>query len=123
MTYKEAKSYLAEANLLLLTNDDIGARNLKERLLKKCENVDVEMYQSLKRISFSPIVQTSSMDLVSKNSRINAANNGIQLLINILNIEVNRKREQTDNIRFRISIVIAVISVLVSVISLCITFI
>ena len=122
MTYKEAKSYLAEANLLLLTNDDIGARNLKERLLKKCENVDVEMYQSLKRISFSPIVQTSSMDLVSKNSRINAANNGIQLLINILNIEVNRKREQTDDIRFRISIVIAVISVLVSVISLCITF-
>lgn len=122
MTYKEAKSYLAEANLLLLKNDDIGARNLKERLLKKCENVDVEMYQSLKRISFSPIVQTSSMDLVSKNSRINAANNGIQLLINILNIEVNRKREQTDNIRFRISIVIAVISVLVSVISLCITF-
>lgn len=123
MTYKEAKSYLAEANLLLLTNDDIGARNLKERLLKKCENVDVEMYQSLKKITFSPIVQTTSMDLVSINSRINAANNGIQLLINILNIEVNRKREQTDNIRFCISIVIAVISVLVSVISLCITFI
>lgn len=122
MTYKEAKSYLAEANLLLLKNDDIGARNLKERLLKKCENVDVEMYQSLEKISFSPIVQTTSMDHFSINSRINAANNGIQLLINILNIEVNRKREQTDNIRFRISIVIAVISVLVSVISLCITF-
>lgn len=122
MKYKKLQAHLDVANKILLNHSICDAIELQKKMVDEFEKEGNEISKCIKSISFFPYYQTASNDIASQERRAQAIQNGVQELINVLRQERDRKKEKIDNTRFWISTIIAIVSLILAIVSLYVTF-